>query len=80
MLPIAAIVEEGAEVYLFEQHGDHFDRVSVHVEYRDKDWAVIENDGSLVGSTVAIAGAYQMHLALKNKASGGVDLHAGHNH
>jgi len=34
----------------------------------------------LVGSTLAMSGAYEMHLALKNQAGGGVDPHAGHNH
>jgi hypothetical protein len=29
---------------------------------------------------VAGEGAYQIHLALKNKAGGGIDPHAGHQH
>jgi hypothetical protein len=29
---------------------------------------------------VAGHGAYQIHLACKNKAGGGVDPHAGHQH
>jgi multidrug efflux pump subunit AcrA (membrane-fusion protein) len=80
VLPIEAVAVDGAETYVFEQNGDHFDRVAVHVEYRDKDWAVIENDGSLLGATVAVAGAHQMQLALKNQAGGGADPHAGHSH
>lgn len=80
VLPPEAVVTEGAEAFVFEQNGDHFDRVAVHVIYRDRDAVVIENDGSLNGSTIAMSGAYQMHLALKNKAGGGVDPHAGHNH
>ena len=81
MLPIDAIVEEGAEIYVYRQSGDHFDRVPVHVEYRDRDAAVIANDGALAPSEiVAGAGAYQIHLALKNKSGGGIDPHAGHNH
>ena len=80
VLPIDAVAEEGAETFVFEQNEDHFDRVSVHVRYRDKNWVVIDDDGSLVGSTVAVSGAYQMQLALKNKAGGGIDPHAGHNH
>ena len=32
------------------------------------------------GDVVAGSGAYQIHLALKNKAGGGIDPHAGHNH
>ena len=80
VLPPEAVVDEGAEAFVFEQNGDHFDRVPVHVVYRDKDAIVVENDGKLIGSTLAMSGAYQMHLAIKNKAGGGVDPHAGHNH
>ena len=80
VLPPEAVVNEGAEVFVFEQNGNHFDRLAVHVVYRDKDAVVVENDGKLIGSTLALSGAYQMHLAIKNKAGGGVDPHAGHNH
>lgn len=80
VLPPEAVVEEGADAFVFEQNGDHFDRVAVHVIYRDKDAVVVENDGALAGATLAMSGAYQMHLALKNKSGGAVDPHAGHNH
>jgi multidrug efflux pump subunit AcrA (membrane-fusion protein) len=80
VLPPEAVVIEGPEAYVFEQNGDHFDRFPVHVLFRDRDAVVIENDGSLVGSTLAVSGAYQMHLALKNRAGSGVDPHAGHSH
>ncbi len=81
VLPVEAIVEEGAETYVYQQNDDHFDRVPVHVEYRDQAAAVVANDGSLKPGDVVVArGAYQMHLALKNKMGGGVDPHAGHNH
>ncbi len=78
VLPPEAVVNEGAESFVFEQNGDHFDRVAVHVVYRDKDAVVVENDGQLTGSTLAMSGAYQMHLAIKNKA-GGAAPH-GHMH
>jgi len=81
VLPVDAVIKEGAEWYVFQQNGPYFDRRSVHVEYRDQRWAVIANDGTLFpGDLVAAKGAYQIHLALKNKAGGGVDPHAGHNH
>ena len=81
VLPVDAVVKEGAEWLVFQQNGDHFDRKSVHVEYRNQRWALIESDGTLFpGDVVVASGAYQMHLALKNKAGGGVDPHAGHNH
>ena len=34
----------------------------------------------VAGDVVVTAGAYQMHLAMKNKANGGADSHAGHHH
>lgn len=81
VLPVDAVVKEGADWFVFQQNGGRFDRKPVHVEYRDQRWAVIDNDGSLFpGDVVATSGAYQMHLAMKNKAGGGVDPHAGHNH
>jgi cobalt-zinc-cadmium efflux system membrane fusion protein len=81
VLPIDAVVDEGAESYVYRQNGESFERVAVKVDYRDGDSAVIGNDGALFpGDIVAGRGAYQMHLALKNQAGGGVDPHAGHNH
>lgn len=81
VLPVDALVEEGAEMYVYRQNGKQFERVPVHVEYRDRNAAVIANDGTLFpGDVVAAAGAYQIHLALKNKSGGGIDPHAGHNH
>ena len=71
VLPREAVVQDGAESYVFEKNDGHFDRRAVHVEYRDQDSAVIANDGALTpGKTVVVAGAYQIHLALKNKAGG----------
>ncbi len=81
VLPVDAVAREGAERFVFQQNGDHFDRRPVQVEYQDQMWVVIANDGSLFpGDIVAIQGAHQMQVALKNKAGGGVDPHAGHNH
>jgi cobalt-zinc-cadmium efflux system membrane fusion protein len=81
VLPVEAVAQEGAESYVFEANDDHFDRRAVQVEYRDQDWVVIANDGALpLGSQVATSAAHQMQLAMKNKAGGGVDPHAGHNH
>ncbi len=47
VLPVEAVVQEGAECYVFQANDDHFDRRPVHVEYRDQEWAVIANDGAL---------------------------------
>lgn len=81
VLPVDAAVIEGAEAFVYRRNGDHFDRTSVHVEHRDQHFVVIANDGSIFpGDIIATTGAFQIHQALKNKAGGGVDPHAGHNH
>ena len=81
VVPVEAVAREGAETFVFQQNGSHFDRVPVHVKYRDQYSVVIDNDGSLFpGDVIAMRGAHQMQMALKNKSGGGVDPHAGHNH
>lgn len=80
VLPPEAVVDEGTDAFVFEQNGNRFERVAVHIVYRDTDAVVIENDGRLIGSTLAMSGAYQMHLAIKNEMGRGVDPHAGHSH
>ena len=74
-------VRDGAECFVYQKVEDHFDRRQVHLQYSDQRWAVIENDGTLrKGDQVAAAGAYQIHLAVKNKTDAAPDPHAGHNH
>ena len=81
VLPVDSVAREGAESYVFQQNGSRFTRVPVHVKYRDQYSVVIEYDGALFpGDVVALRGAHQMQMALKNKAGGGVDPHAGHSH
>lgn len=81
VLPVDAVVEEGAEMYVYRQNGKNFERVPIHVVYRDRRSVVVANDGTLFpGDVVAGAGAYQIHLALKNKSGGAIDPHAGHSH
>jgi multidrug efflux pump subunit AcrA (membrane-fusion protein) len=81
VLPVDAVVKDGADWYAFQQNGDHFDRIAVHVKHRDQSSVVIDNDGVLFpGDVVALRAAHQLQMALKNKSGGGVDPHAGHNH
>ncbi len=81
VLPVEAVARDGAEWFVFQQNGDHFDRVPVKVDYRDSQSVVVANDGSLFpGDVIALRGAHQMLMALKNKSGGGVDPHAGHTH
>ena len=80
VLPTEAVINEGAESFVFQENGDHFDRVPVHVKYKDQTSVVIANDGALFpGDVIARRGAHRMQMTLKNKA-GGVDPHAGHTH
>ena len=81
VLPTTAVIDEGAEAYVYRKNGDHFDQVSVQVLNRNQDSVVVADNGSLLkGDVIAGKGAYQMHLALKNKTGAGIDPHAGHNH
>jgi membrane fusion protein, heavy metal efflux system len=81
VVPSEAVVQDGAETYVFQRNGDLFDRRTVHVECQDQRSAVLANDGSVFpGEHIVVRGAYQLHLAIKNKSGGGIDPHAGHNH
>lgn len=81
VLPVDAVTRDGAEQYVFVENGGHFDRRAVHVQFRDQTSVVIANDGSLFpGDRVALRGAHQMQMALKNRVGGGADPHAGHSH
>ncbi|MCH8828367.1 MAG: efflux RND transporter periplasmic adaptor subunit [Planctomycetes bacterium] len=84
VLPVDAVAQDGVENYVFEQNGDHFKRKPVHVLFRDQFNVVISNDpGSRTifeRDIIAHAGAHQMQMALKNKASGGGGGHHGHMH
>ena len=81
VLPVAAVVQDGPESFVFQRFGDHFDRRPVRVEFRDPYSVVVAKDGGLkLGDVVAASGAEQLQLALKNKSTGGIDPHAGHSH
>lgn len=81
VIPVDAIARDGAEAYVFQENGDHFDRVAVHVKYQDQHFAVIDRDGAVFpGDVIAWRSAHQLQMALKNKSGGGVDPHAGHHH
>jgi len=81
VLPIDAVVREGADSFVFQQNGDRFERIAVHEKHRDQSFVVIENDGAIFpGDVVALRSAHQMQMAVKSKSGGSVDPHAGHNH
>jgi len=81
VLPVGAVAREGPESYVFQVDGDAFHRRPVHEEYRDQFSVVIANDGSIFpGDYVALSGAQQMQIAIKNRSGGAIDPHAGHTH
>ncbi len=81
VVPKDAVAEEGFERYLFVENGDHFDRIPVAVIGQDSVDVAIVNDGQVwPGQVIAVSGAHQLQMALKNKSGSAIDPHAGHNH
>jgi multidrug efflux pump subunit AcrA (membrane-fusion protein) len=81
VVPKDAVAEEGPERFLFVEHGGHFDRIPVAVLAADSVNVAIKNDGQIrPGQTIAVSGAHQLQMAMKNQAGGAIDPHAGHNH
>lgn len=81
VVPVDAVAQEGAETFVFQQNGEHFDRISVHLIHKDQSSVVLANDGALFpGDIIALRNAHQMQMAVRNKAGGAIDPHAGHNH
>lgn len=92
VLPREAVVEEGADFFVFREidpmqshpHGDVYSQmepVAVNVVARDRTRVAIAPGGQLkVGERVAINAAYKMHLALESQRDGGGGGHHGHDH
>lgn len=81
VVPVDAVTREAADWFVFRQNGRHFERIAVHVKFRDQTSAVIANDGAVFsGDVIALRSAHQMQMALKNKSGAGADPHAGHSH
>jgi len=81
VLPAGAVVREGPEAYVFQQNGDLFNRLPVHVLHEDRSSVVIANDGSVSpGFYLAQNSAASLNRVLKaQSASGqavGVHVHA----
>jgi len=72
VVPAAAVVREGPEVYAFVQNGDLFERRPVHVLYEDRLHAVLANDGSVTpGTYLAQGSAAALNRVLKAQNTGG---------
>lgn len=74
VIPVNAVVRDGVENYAFQASGNTLVRRPVTVVYRDDDYVVIADDGSVFeGMSVAMSGAYQLQLSLtsqKNEPDG----------
>ncbi|MGE0758148.1 MAG: hypothetical protein AB7O38_14055 [Pirellulaceae bacterium] len=72
VLPVAALVREGPEAFVFRQNGDLFDRIGVHVLHEDSTSVVIANDGNLrKGSYIAQNAAATLNRVLKAERASG---------
>jgi hypothetical protein len=85
VLPAEAVIQEGADAYVFRANGKQLERVAIVLEHLDARTAVIKNDGTLTPGfdLVAKNHAYQLNLELKKKlgeGGGGGHSHEGHNH
>jgi membrane fusion protein, heavy metal efflux system len=81
VLPLAALVREGPEAFVFRQNGDLFDRVAVHVLNEDSTSVIIANDGAVrKGSFIAQNAAASLNRVLKAQLASGtptnVHVHA----
>ena len=81
VLPVEAIAREGAESFVFQQNGDILTACPIHVTIGIRRMSSSPMTvRSSPAMSIALRGAHQMQMALKNKSGGGVDPHAGHNH
>lgn len=74
-LPVAAVVREGPEAYVFRQNGDLFERRAVHVLYEDRRNVVLANDGAIRPGVdyIAQGAAASLNRVLKaQNAAGGL--------
>jgi membrane fusion protein, heavy metal efflux system len=77
-LPAEAVVFEGAEAFVFQQNGDLFNRIPVHVLHQDSTRIIIANDGSVLpGFFLASNSAASLNRVLKAQAASGIraDVH-----
>jgi multidrug efflux pump subunit AcrA (membrane-fusion protein) len=78
VLPVAAVVREGAEAFVFEGHGDHFHRIPVRVLYEDRTEVVIDPEGVSAKAKLVLNQATALNRAMK--AGGEEGHHHDHEH
>ena len=78
VVPAAAVVREGPEAYVFQQNGDLFNRLPVHVLHEERLEIVLANDGSIKpGLYLAQSAAASLNRVMKAQAASGIraDVH-----
>lgn len=78
VLPAAAVVREGPETYVFQQNGDLFNRIAVHVLHEDRLNIVLADEGTITpGVYLAQNAAASLNRVLKAQAASGMraDVH-----
>ncbi len=78
VVPVAAVVFEGPEAFVFQQNGDLFKRLSVRMIHQDRKNIVIANDASVpAGAYLAQGSASSLNRVLQAQAAAGMrnDVH-----
>lgn len=77
VLPLDAVVREGADAYVFRVNGKLLERVPVVIEHQDVTNAILGRGSKIRdGDYLAVNQAYQLNLMLKQTEAGG----GGHDH
>lgn len=81
VLPSAAIASEGPDTYVFQQNGELFNRLPVHVLFRDRNNTVIANDGGIRnGYYIASNSGAALNRILKAQSASGENTAGFHVH
>ena len=78
VVPASAVVREGPAAYVFQQNGDLFNRLPVHVLHEERLEIVLANDGSVKpGLYLAQSAAASLNRVMKAQAASGIraDVH-----
>ncbi len=72
VLPTEAVVREGPNAYVYQQNGDLFNQLSVHIVYEDRDHVILANDRSITSGTfLAQNAAASLRRVLKAQSASG---------
>ena len=81
VVPIEAVISKGPENFVFQQNGELFNRIEVHVLHRDRKHAVIAEDGGIrAGFYIASNSAAALNRILKAQSASGENMEGFHVH